>query len=93
MDSNNDMWIDEDEIEEYSESCVTTYDPFDRDGDGVPDKDDAFPDDPDEDTDTDGDGIGDNADIIASVDNDVMDCIRSSWTNPSCSTRSYVYSL
>ena len=72
MDSNNDMWIDEDEIEEYSESCVTTYDPFDRDGDGVPDKDDAFPDDPDEDTDTDGDGIGDNADIIASVDNDVI---------------------
>ena len=72
MDSNNDMWIDEDEIEEYSESCVTTYDPFDRDGDGVPDKDDAFPDDPDEDTDTDGDGIGDNADIVASVDNDVI---------------------
>ena len=34
----------------------------DADGDGVPDKDDAFPDDPDEDTDTDGDGIGNNAD-------------------------------
>ena len=39
---------------------------------GVPDKDDAFPDDPDEDTDTDGDGIGDNSDIIASVNNDVI---------------------
>ena len=72
MDSNNDMWIDYDEIEEYAENCVTTYDPFDRDGDGVPDKDDAFPDDPDEDTDTDGDGIGDNSDIIASVNNDVI---------------------
>ena len=72
MDSNNDMWIDNDEIEEYAGICVTTYDPFDRDGDGVPDKDDAFPDDPDEDTDTDGDGIGDNSDIIASVNNDVI---------------------
>ena len=72
MDSNNDMWIDNDEIEDYAEICVTTYDPFDRDGDGVPDKDDAFPDDPDEDTDTDGDGIGDNSDIIASVNNDVI---------------------
>ena len=72
MDTNNDIWIDEEEMEKYAESCVTTYDPFDRDGDGVPDKDDAFPDDPNEDTDTDGDGIGDNSDIIASVDNDVI---------------------
>lgn len=72
MDANNDVWIDEEEIEKYGESCVTTYDPFDRDGDGVPDEEDAFPDDPDEDTDTDGDGIGDNSDIIASVNNDVI---------------------
>lgn len=35
----------------------------DRDGDGVPDHSDAFPDDPAETTDTDGDGIGDNADL------------------------------
>lgn len=34
----------------------------DRDGDGVPDDDDAFPDDPLEWSDNDGDGIGDNAD-------------------------------
>ena len=34
----------------------------DRDGDGVYNADDAFPDDPTETTDTDGDGIGDNAD-------------------------------
>lgn len=34
----------------------------DSDGDGVPDADDAFPDDPTESMDTDGDGIGDNAD-------------------------------
>lgn len=34
----------------------------DRDGDGVPDDQDAFPDDPTESVDTDGDGIGDVAD-------------------------------
>ena len=34
----------------------------DTDGDGVPDDQDAFPDDPNEQVDTDGDGIGDNAD-------------------------------
>lgn len=34
----------------------------DRDGDGVPDDEDAFPDDPTESQDTDGDGIGDNSD-------------------------------
>ena len=72
VDSDNDMWIDGEEIEKYAEICVTTYDPFDRDGDGIPDKDDAFPDDPTEDTDSDGDGIGDNSDIIASVNNDFI---------------------
>lgn len=35
----------------------------DSDGDGVPDDEDAFPNDPNESVDTDGDGIGDNADI------------------------------
>jgi len=34
----------------------------DSDGDGVPDNEDAFPNDPEETTDTDGDGIGNNAD-------------------------------
>ena len=72
MDSNNDMMIDYGEIEDYTKNCVTTYDPLDRDGDGTPDDKDAFPDDPSEDTDTDGDGIGDNADFIASVDNDII---------------------
>ncbi|MBG45245.1 MAG: hypothetical protein CMB76_01845 [Euryarchaeota archaeon] len=72
MDSNNNMRVDYDEVEEYGENCVTTYDPLDRDGDGTPNDKDAFPDDPNEDKDTDGDGVGDNADIIASVDNDVI---------------------
>lgn len=34
----------------------------DADGDGVPDENDAFPNDPGEDTDSDGDGVGDNGD-------------------------------
>lgn len=34
----------------------------DRDGDGVPDDEDDFPDDPSETTDSDGDGVGDNSD-------------------------------
>ncbi len=37
---------------------------LDRDGDGVPDVDDAFPDDPTEWLDTDGDGVGNNADVF-----------------------------
>ncbi len=42
----------------------------DSDGDGVPDVDDAFPNDPNESVDTDGDGIGNNADT--DDDNDGM---------------------
>ena len=42
----------------------------DSDGDGVPDKVDAFPLDPNESVDTDGDGIGNNADL--DDDNDLM---------------------
>jgi len=39
----------------------------DRDGDGVADADDAFPDDPNESADTDGDGLGDNAETGTGV--------------------------
>ena len=52
--------------------CETTFDAFDGDGDGVPDVDDAFPNDPDESKDTDGDGVGDNADLAPSVANDLI---------------------
>ena len=45
--------------------------PGDRDGDEVPDADDAFPDDPTESQDSDDDGIGDNAD--PDDDNDGVD--------------------
>jgi len=48
-------------------------DPDDLDGDGVKDKDDAFPDNPGETKDSDGDGVGDNSD---------------KWpTDPSCSNK------
>ncbi len=52
--------------------CDTTFDAFDGDGDGVPDAEDAFPNDPDETKDTDGDGVGDNADLAPSVSNDLI---------------------
>lgn len=35
-----------------------------KNGDGTPDDEDAFPNNPDEDTDTDGDGTGDNSDAF-----------------------------
>ena len=41
---------------------VNVVEVSDRDGDGTPDSEDDFPDDPTEDTDTDGDGVGDNKD-------------------------------
>ena len=44
----------------------------DRDGDGVEDSSDAFPDDPTESVDTDGDGVGDNSDQCAGFD-DLID--------------------
>lgn len=47
-------------------TCTTSDHPepsIDTDRDGVPDDEDAFPNDPNESQDTDGDGIGDNADF------------------------------
>ena len=46
----------------------------DSDGDGTPDEEDAFPNDPNEWIDTDGDGVGDNADAF---DNDPTETIDS----------------
>ena len=46
---------------------------IDSDGDGVPDTEDEFPDDPDEDTDTDGDGVGDNSDAFPDDANETAD--------------------
>ncbi|MBT5618910.1 MAG: hypothetical protein HOJ71_07555, partial [Euryarchaeota archaeon] len=72
MDLNMDGFLDAEELEIISLVCETTFDAFDGDGDGVPDKDDAFPEDPDESKDTDGDGVGDNADLAPSVANDLI---------------------
>ena len=69
---NDDDTIDRDELDLLVLVCETTYDAFDGDGDGVPDEKDAFPEDPTESKDTDGDGVGDNADIVASVSNDII---------------------
>ena len=45
----------------------------DTDGDGVPDDDDAFPDDASETTDSDGDGVGANADAFPNDANETVD--------------------
>ena len=67
LDMNKDDYVDFTEIEKAMATCTTTYNPFDSDGDGIPDIDDQFPDDPSESKDADGDGIGDNADFAPSV--------------------------
>jgi len=72
LDENGDDYITQDELEEAIENCKTTFNPFDTDGDGVPNVDDQFPNDPSESKDADGDGIGDNADFAPSVANDML---------------------
>ena len=46
---------------------------LDRDGDGYPDSEDAFPDDPTEWKDSDGDGVGDNSDAFPNDPNESSD--------------------
>ncbi len=72
VNANDNDRLERDELELLALLCETTFDAFDGDGDGVPDEQDAFPDDPTETKDTDGDGVGDNADIVASVSNDIV---------------------
>jgi hypothetical protein len=72
IDSNSNLRISRSEIDILILLCDTTFDAFDGDGDGVPDAEDAFPNDPDETKDTDGDGVGDNADLAPSVSNDLI---------------------
>ena len=72
IDSNSNLRISQAEIEILVLLCTTTFDAFDGDGDGVPDVDDLFPNDPDESKDSDGDGVGDNADLAPSIANDLI---------------------
>ncbi len=52
---------------------VTKYFLIDSDGDGVPDAQDAFPNDPSESIDSDGDGMGDNSDAFPNDPNESVD--------------------
>ena len=72
IDANSNLRVSRSEIDILILLCETTFDAFDGDGDGVPDINDAFPNDPDESKDTDGDGVGDNADLAPSVANDLI---------------------
>ncbi|MDJ0776723.1 MAG: tandem-95 repeat protein [Gammaproteobacteria bacterium] len=63
-----------------TETSPAATDP-DRDGDGTPNAQDAFPDDPNEDVDSDGDGIGDNADPDDD-NNGVLDVDEGGAVNP-----------
>ena len=71
-DLNSNLKISRSEVDILILLCETTFDAFDGDGDGVPDVDDMFPDDPNESKDSDGDGVGDNADLAPSVANDLI---------------------
>lgn len=72
IDRDGDGDIDGQEAERHTLACTTTYDPLDLDGDGVPNEEDAFPENPDESLDTDGDGVGDNADLVSGVNDSLI---------------------
>ena len=57
----------------YCPPADGTGGPVDSDGDGTPDDQDAFPNDPNETTDSDGDGVGDNGDAFPNDPNETAD--------------------
>ncbi len=71
FDRDEDGLLDSMEYRDMRTACKTTWDTFDRDGDGVDNVNDAFPDDASEQFDSDGDGIGDNSDPFKGVNNDL----------------------
>ena len=66
-DTDGDGYTDAEERAAGSDPNDPKSTPADLDGDGVPNGDDAFPNDPNESKDSDGDGIGDNADKCANT--------------------------
>ena len=71
FDADRDGNLDSTEYRDMRNECETTWDTFDRDGDGVDNSEDVFPDDPSEHLDSDGDGIGDNSDSMKGVNNEL----------------------
>ena len=71
FDADGDGNLDSTEYRDMRNACETTWDSFDRDGDGVDNSEDVFPDDASEQFDSDGDGIGDNSDSMKGVNNEL----------------------
>jgi hypothetical protein len=67
---------------DVTQSIQVTYAKPDRDGDGIPDDEDTFPDDPNESADLDGDGIGDNSDPDRDGDGFTNEDEQQAETNP-----------
>ncbi len=63
---------------------VSAESPLDSDGDGVPDNQDAFPNDPTETTDSDGEGVGDNADAYPNDPTRSSDWVACAYEGQTC---------
>ena len=76
----------ETDTESSTTTTETTEEIVDTDNDGIPDSDDAFPNNPDESEDTDGDGIGDNTDPDIDGDGISNEDEQAAGTDPSDGT-------
>lgn len=79
VDADGDGFSDASEIARGSSPTDATSNPEDLDGDGVPNRDDAFPFDPKESKDTDGDGIGDATDEFPLDPRENADSDKDQW--------------
>lgn len=79
IDSDGDGFADRDEINRGANPNSATSSPDDLDGDGCPNREDAFQFDPGECKDSDGDGTGDKADAYPLDPREVTDADKDAW--------------